>query len=99
MGYRMDQNSLSAPMDTMQDLANFLKLSVVCVRGWVRRGIIPHNTYIRVAGTYRFDRAAVVRALQNATPVADPIDTADASPFQLNLFDEEENTNQPGESQ
>lgn len=95
----MEDNHLPASLDTMQELADYLKLSIVCVRSWVRKGYIPHNTYIRVAGTYRFDRAAVVRALRHATPVAQPIEDPDPTPFQLDLFDEEEPTTQPGEAQ
>lgn len=48
---------------TIKDLATHYNISVSTARKWVREGVIPDDTYIKVHGTYRFDLSLIDRAL------------------------------------
>jgi predicted site-specific integrase-resolvase len=48
---------------TIRDLAAHYNISVSTARKWVRDGVIPEDTYIKVHGTYRFDLDRIDRAL------------------------------------
>ena len=48
----------------IDEVAKKLHVSPATVRGWVRKGIVPGNTYIKVGKTYRFHIDSVVNALQ-----------------------------------
>lgn len=48
---------------TIQELAQHLNVSVSTARRWVRQGVIPDDTYLKVSRTYRFDLERVDRAL------------------------------------
>jgi predicted site-specific integrase-resolvase len=48
---------------TIRDLASHYNISVSTARKWVRDGVIPEDTYIKVHGTYRFDLDRIDRAL------------------------------------
>jgi len=48
---------------TIRDLANHFNISVSTARKWVRDGVVPDDTYIKVHGVYRFDLGLIDRAL------------------------------------
>ena len=52
---------------TVEDVAKHFKVSVSTVRAWLRKGMIPDNTYVRMGSVYRFRLNAVVDALLNAS--------------------------------
>ncbi len=72
------------PWVTMEEVAAHLQLTIPTVRAWVRRGVIPSSTYIQVSTTYRFNLHKVIQALQNNTPVAEPVEI-NPEPVQLEL--------------
>ena len=43
-----------------------LSLAITTLRQWVKTGVIPSDTYIKVGQTYRFNLPAVVHALTGA---------------------------------
>lgn len=80
---------MTEPFVPIEDLAKHFTVSISTVRAWVRQGLIPKETYIKVGNTYRFSVSKVVEALTSAPkdepekvepPVAEP-DT----PVQLEL--------------
>lgn len=48
---------------TIRDLAAHFNISVSTARKWVRDGVVPEETYLKVHGTYRFDLDRIDRAL------------------------------------
>lgn len=52
---------------TIRDVAGYFVVSVSTVRNWIRAGIIPASTYIKVGDTYRFNLASVEEALKRAS--------------------------------
>ena len=52
-----------AANSTIKDLAAHYNISVSTARKWVRDGVIPDDTYLKVHGTYRFDLDLIDRAL------------------------------------
>jgi excisionase family DNA binding protein len=60
---------MAEPFVPIEDLAKYFTVSISTVRAWVRRGLIPKETYIRVGNTYRFNIPKVVEAL---TPAPQP---------------------------
>jgi hypothetical protein len=71
--------------------ARHFTVSVSCIRGWLRQGRIPKNTYIKVGNTYRFNIDAVIKALiaepdDDVKPVVESVEVGIASaPVQLEL--------------
>lgn len=62
---------------TIKDLATHFNISVSTARKWVRDGVVPEDTYIKVHGTYRFDLDRIDRALlpnpqERDQPVTNP---------------------------
>lgn len=73
-----------------EDVAKALKVRVPTVRAWVRRGVIPPHTYIKVGTLYRFDLVALLKALRDQTPTPTTV-PVDPSPVQLEFdFDNDE---------
>lgn len=66
---------MSEPFVPIEDLAKHFTVSVSTVRAWVRQGLIPKDTYIKVGNTYRFCVSKVVSAL-TATPKDEPQEPA-----------------------
>jgi excisionase family DNA binding protein len=58
---------MAAEYATIRDVAGYFTVSVSTVRNWVRAGIIPSSTYIKVGDTYRFSLAKVEEALLTAS--------------------------------
>ena len=73
----------------IEDLAKHFTVSISTVRAWVRQGYIPKDTYIKVAGTYRFCIPKVVAALTAAPKdepeKPEPKPAAAPAPVQLEL--------------
>lgn len=60
---------MAAPLVPIEDLANHLAVGVSTLRGWIRQGHIPENTYMKINSVYRFDKEAVSNALlKKASP-------------------------------
>ena len=47
----------------IKGLAEHFAISVSTARKWVRDGVVPEDTYLKVHGTYRFDLDRVDRAM------------------------------------
>ena len=80
---------MTEPFVPIEDLAKHFTVSISTVRAWVRQGLIPKETYIKVGNTYRFSVSKVVEALTSAPkPEPEPEkpepEEADA-PVQLEL--------------
>lgn len=54
---------MNGPFVPIEDVANHFSVSISTIRGWVRKGHIPKNTYIKVGNTYRFSIDNVASAL------------------------------------
>jgi excisionase family DNA binding protein len=54
---------MNGPFVPIEDLSKHFSVSVSTIRGWVRKGHIPKNTYIKVGNTYRFSIEDVSNAL------------------------------------
>jgi hypothetical protein len=63
--------STADPYVPIEDLAKHFTISVSTIRTWVRQGLIPNETYIKVGTTYRFNIPKVVAAL-TAAPKDEP---------------------------
>lgn len=48
---------------TIRDLASHFNISLSTARKWVKSGVVPEDTFIKVHGTYRFDLERVDRAM------------------------------------
>lgn len=81
---------MNEPFVPIEDLAKHFTVSVSTIRAWVRQGLIPKDTYIKVAGTYRFSVSKVVAALTSAPKDEPPVTVTPApvagpAPVQLEL--------------
>lgn len=54
---------MSEPFVPIEELAKHFTVSISTVRAWVRQGLIPPETYIKIGNTYRFSISKVVAAL------------------------------------
>lgn len=57
---------MNEPFVTVEDLAKHFTVSISTIRAWVRQGLIPKDTYIKVGATYRFCLPKVIDALISA---------------------------------
>jgi len=48
---------------TIREVAEYFGVSVSTVRNWLREGVIPDSTFIKVKETYRFNMPLVEAAL------------------------------------
>jgi hypothetical protein len=60
------------PYVPIEVLAKHFTVSVTTVRAWVRQGLVPTHTYIKIGNTYRFSLSKVVAALTAAPAEAEP---------------------------
>jgi len=51
------------PFVPIEECAKHFTVSVSTIRSWIRQGFIPKDTYLKVGLTYRFDLAAIIKAL------------------------------------
>lgn len=70
---------------SIEGLAKHFSLSVTSIRSWVRRGVIPSDTYIKLGPNYRFNLAKVEDALLNAPKGDIKFVDPDPAPVQLEL--------------
>mgnify|MGYP003329408558 CR=1 FL=1 len=92
----MSQTEAFVPIDK---LADHLHIKVSTVRQWIKHGLIPRSTYLKIGNTYRFHISAVVQALRaksssgaNIDTAAIPADTDPNAPVQLEFdFDADPN--------
>lgn len=54
---------MSEPFVPIEELAKKFSVSISTIRAWLRQGLIPTHTYIKVGTTYRFNVSKVVEAL------------------------------------
>jgi len=54
---------MSSPFVPIADVAEHFKVNQATIRGWLKQGIIPKDTYIHIGSTYRFNLAAITDAL------------------------------------
>lgn len=54
---------MDEPYVGISEMAKYFKVSVSTVRSWVRRGVLPNNTYLKIGKTYRFRKQGVEAAL------------------------------------
>lgn len=76
---------MASPYVPIEDVAKYFAVSISTIRAWIRQGIIPKNTYIKVGATYRFNLLDVENALTNKVQEADESDYVDGAPVQLEL--------------
>ena len=75
-----------SPFVAIEDMANHLAVSVSTIRGWVRQGHIPNNTYLKINNVYRFDKQAVSDALLQKTNLSPVQYTShDNSQYEMDL--------------
>lgn len=53
------------PLVTIEGVAEHFVVSVQTVRTWVRTGVIPKHTYLKIGNTYRFDLDQLAAELLN----------------------------------
>lgn len=58
---------MTAEYADIRGVADYFNVSVSTIRNWVRAGVVPASTYIKVGVTYRFNLAQVDEALRNAS--------------------------------
>jgi excisionase family DNA binding protein len=45
---------MNGPYVPIENLAKHFSVSISTIRGWVRNGHIPKDTYVKIGNTYRF---------------------------------------------
>lgn len=79
---------MSEPFVPIEELAKHFSVSVSTIRAWLRQGLIPAHTYIKVGNTYRFGVSKVVEALTGPREETKPQVQAEEdenAPVQLEL--------------
>jgi len=79
----------------IEDVAKHFSVSLSTTRKWVRDGVIPSNTYIKVGKTQRFALASIAEALlkgdsEDDGPMVGGVDLADVpdtADFDPSAFD------------
>ena len=74
----------------IEDLARTLTVSVTTVRSWVRTGLIPGDTYVKIGNTYRFDKDAIINHFKPQKSVSEPDPLPPPSPPKVELSPEME---------
>lgn len=54
---------MNTPFVPIEEVAKHFSVGVATVRAWVRQGLIPAETYIKIGNTYRFCVPMIVSAL------------------------------------
>ena len=54
---------MTDPLVPIESVAQHFKVSISTIRLWVRQGIIPANSYVKIGKTYRFSLPDVTFSL------------------------------------
>lgn len=80
------------PLVPIEDVAKHFTVSVSTIRAWLRQGLIPQNSYIKVGSTYRFSIPKMVEGLVaqqkddvQPAPVTPSAPKAETTPVQFEL--------------
>ena len=57
--------SLDTPLVPIEDVAKHFTVSVSTIRAWLRQGLIPQDSYVKVSGTYRFSLPKMLEGLMS----------------------------------
>jgi hypothetical protein len=69
------------PFVPIEECAKHFTVSVSTIRSWIRQGFIPKDTYLKIGLTYRFDLAAIIKALS-----ANPDDELQEVPVEVPVY-------------
>ena len=72
----------------IEAVANHFSVSVSTIRVWIRKNMVPKDTYIKVGTTYRFNLDAMEEALRDSEKVAEP-----EARGPMKLYEETDNMN------
>ena len=73
---------------TIREVAEYFGVSVSTVRNWLREGVIPDTTFIKVKETYRFNMPLVEAALLAARDKKKA--AKDAPAFDISIYNQVE---------
>ena len=73
---------------TIREVAEYFGVSVSTVRNWLREGVIPDTTFIKVKETYRFNMPLVEAALLAAQDKKKAV--KDAPAFDISIYNQVE---------
>ena len=73
---------------TIREVAEYFGVSVSTVRNWLREGVIPDTTFIKVKETYRFNMPLVEAALLAAQDKKKA--AKDAPAFDISIYNQVE---------
>jgi excisionase family DNA binding protein len=74
----------------IEDVAKYFSVSLSTTRKWVRDGVIPENTYIKVGKTQRFALASIAEALLKGTASEEGAEETTVDDFDPTAFDPDE---------
>lgn len=70
--------STDTPLVPIEDVAKHFAVSVSTIRAWLRQGLIPQDSYVKVGSTYRFSIPKMLEGLM--TQPKDDVQPAPATP-------------------
>jgi len=74
----------------IEDVAKHFGVSLSTTRKWVRDGVIPENTYIKVGKTQRFALAVIAEVLLRGTESGESAEETTVGDFDPTAFDPDE---------
>ena len=74
----------------IEDVAKHFGVSLSTTRKWVRDGVIPENTYIKVGKTQRFALATIAEALLKGTASEEGAEETTVDDFDPTAVDPDE---------
>lgn len=76
---------------TIEELSKQFSVSPSTIRAWIRQGMIPRDTYLKIGTTYRFNAAKIIAHFtqtsdeETPAPETAPAPTEMTPPTQLEL--------------